>query len=530
MSQHLQFKLATEPAEFEGIHRLNYCSFVEEIPQHPPNTARLLVDRFHDENTYAVCLDGGEVVGMIAGRCQRPFSLDQKLSELDRLLPPHCKVVEVRLLAVVPRWRKQVVFARLAGVLASEFRARGCDLAVISGTLRQARLYRHLGFRPFGPQVGSPEARYQPMVLTLDDYADHVAHLEALDALAPVSLLPGPVAVADAVATALAQAPMSHRSGAFTALHGRVRERLLSLTGAAHAVLLSGSGTLANDAVAAQLSARGGRGLVLVNGEFGERLADHAARWRLDNEVLRVDWGLAFGAGAVARAFDRVAPAWVWAVACETSTGVRNDVDALRALCRRGRADLCLDAVSAVGLAPLDLSGVRLATTVSSKALGAYPGLAVVFHDGHLAPAGRLPRSIDLAGYVAAGGIPYTLPTNLVAALDAALDIDWPARWQAVAAAHALLEPALRAQGFAVVAPPAAAMAGILTLALPAACPAARLCQRMARRGYLLAHGSDYLRRRNWVQICLMGQWEARALEVLPRLLAAQAKAALQAD
>ncbi|HRE06968.1 MAG TPA: hypothetical protein PKX00_15250 [Opitutaceae bacterium] len=31
----LHFKLATEAWEFEAIHRLNYRTFVEEIPQHP---------------------------------------------------------------------------------------------------------------------------------------------------------------------------------------------------------------------------------------------------------------------------------------------------------------------------------------------------------------------------------------------------------------------------------------------------------------------------------------------------------------
>lgn len=154
MTATLRFKLADEPAEFEAIHRLNNRTFVEEIPQHPPNDAKRLVDRFHAENTYAICLDGGELVGMVAGRCARPFSLDQKLPDLDRHLPLHRKVVEVRLLAVDRRYRKQSVFARLAGVLATHFRAQGCDLAIISGTVRELALYRHLGFQPFGPLVG----------------------------------------------------------------------------------------------------------------------------------------------------------------------------------------------------------------------------------------------------------------------------------------------------------------------------------------------------------------------------------------
>jgi len=119
MSQSLHFKLADDVAELESIHRLNYRTFVEEIPQHPPNDAKRLIDRFHAENTYAICLDGHVVVGMIAGRCARPFSLDQKLPNLEQYLPAHTKVVEVRLLAVDHQYRKRTVFARLAGVLAN---------------------------------------------------------------------------------------------------------------------------------------------------------------------------------------------------------------------------------------------------------------------------------------------------------------------------------------------------------------------------------------------------------------------------
>src|SRR5207244_4016135 len=78
--------------------------------------------------------------------------------------------VEVRLLAVPPRHRKQAVFVRLAGLLAVHFRQQGCDLALISGTTREIRLYRHLGFVPFGPLVGSEQAPYQPMVLTLESF------------------------------------------------------------------------------------------------------------------------------------------------------------------------------------------------------------------------------------------------------------------------------------------------------------------------------------------------------------------------
>ena len=68
------FKVAAEDWEFEQIHRLNYQTFVEEMPQHEPSSAQRLVDKFHAENTYLICLEGKKLVGMMAVRGRRPFS------------------------------------------------------------------------------------------------------------------------------------------------------------------------------------------------------------------------------------------------------------------------------------------------------------------------------------------------------------------------------------------------------------------------------------------------------------------------
>ncbi|RQP21393.1 GNAT family N-acetyltransferase [Piscinibacter terrae] len=525
MNGSLRFKVADTPAEFEAIHRLNYRTFVEEIPQHPPNEARRLVDRFHAENTYAVCMDGDALVGMIAGRCNRPFSLDQKLADIDAFLPPHRKIVEVRLLAVDRPYRKREVFARLAGVLATCFRSQGCDVAIISGTLRETRLYQHLGFRPFGPLVGQAPAQFQPMVLTLDDYAGHVAHLEAMGGRRETCLMPGPVAVRAAVSEAFARAPISHRSAEFKGMLGRVRGRLQALSGAHDALVMPGSGTLANDAIGAQLATQGRPGVVLSNGEFGDRLIEHARRWRLPLHVLRAGWGQGFDAVQLQALMARARPSWVWMVACETSTGVRNDLGPVRALCREHGADLCVDAVSALGLQAIDLSGVRFASAVSGKALGAYPGLAIVCHDGRLADVGSVPRCLDLAMCRDTGGVPFTQSSNLVAALDAAMDLDWPPRWREVAAADRLLRDELRRRGFSLVAREGMAMPGVITVALGPQIPAARLARRMERSGYRIAHQSEYLIRRNWVQLCLMGEWDPHAVEILPDVFATNARA-----
>jgi hypothetical protein len=164
------FKVASEPSEFEQIHRLNYQTFVEEIPQHPASPSRWLIDKFHAENTYVIASGPTGLAGMIAVRDQRPFSLDAKIEQLDSYLPPHAALVEVRLLAIAPQNRRRGVLGGLLLALDELCQRRGYDLAVMSGTVRQLKLYRSLRWVPFGPRVGTSEAPFQPMYLTLADY------------------------------------------------------------------------------------------------------------------------------------------------------------------------------------------------------------------------------------------------------------------------------------------------------------------------------------------------------------------------
>src|SRR5262245_59357048 len=129
MPRPLRYKIADTQTEYEAIHRLNHRTFAEEIPQHERRADERLVDRFHPEHTYAVCLDGTRLVGMLAGRAARPFSLDGKLGNLDRYLPPGRRPVEIRLLAVEPEYRHGAVPVRLIQMITDHFRRQGCDLA-----------------------------------------------------------------------------------------------------------------------------------------------------------------------------------------------------------------------------------------------------------------------------------------------------------------------------------------------------------------------------------------------------------------
>jgi len=50
----LNFKIADQEWEFNEIHKLNYETFVEEIPQHKANSEKYLVDKFHEENNLSL--------------------------------------------------------------------------------------------------------------------------------------------------------------------------------------------------------------------------------------------------------------------------------------------------------------------------------------------------------------------------------------------------------------------------------------------------------------------------------------------
>ncbi|HXT39574.1 MAG TPA: GNAT family N-acetyltransferase [Candidatus Angelobacter sp.] len=519
----LKFKIAVDETEFEQIFRLNYKTFVEEIPQHAPNPEHRLVDRFHHENTYLIALDEDQLVGMMAVRDKRPFSLDEKLGNIDRYLPPGRKICEVRLLAVLASHRNGMVFQGLLKLLLDYGLSQHYNLAVISGTVRQQKLYKHLGFVPFGPLVGSQDAQYQPMYLTLEEFVEVATPLlnvpsTADRALNPASFLPGPVSIRPEIRAALDKLPVSHRCTSFKEDFALTRTLLCQLVRARRVEILLGSGTLANDVVAAQLSLDRAPGIVLSNGEFGNRLLDHAERFELPFAALEYEWGGVFDREQIRQFLDRHPDArWLWASACETSTGVLNDLEMLKELCAPRDVKLCLDCISLVGTVPVDLNEVYLASCVSGKGLGAFPGLSMVFYHHEIAPQpDKLPRYLDLGFYAGQDGIPFTQSSNLLAALQTALKrYDSQQPFAEIVELSNWLRPKLRELGFRILAPNTHASPAVITLVLPGETSAQKLGDRLQAAGFLLSYQSDYLRNRNWVQICLMGDCSRQSLVAL---------------
>jgi aspartate aminotransferase-like enzyme/GNAT superfamily N-acetyltransferase len=519
------FKEADTAAEHAQIHKLNHRIFCEEIRQHSTTPDSLLVDRFHERNRYFIAKLEEQLVGMVSVHGGPEFSISSRLTDstiLQQLAAP----IEVRLLAVAPEYRNRAVIAGLLHQVSQYAQRFGYSDLLISAISERLSMYRKLGFEPMGSAVQQGAATFVPMRLSLNNapakfrrrdqlYKTHWCRGHA------ISLLPGPVEIAPSVAQALRNPPVSHRALAFLSLYERVRARLSTMMAGMETVILSGGGTLANDAVAANLRAAFGpaRGIVLSNGEFGERIVRQAERAGLTYRVARSGWGEPWDWDAIDRELAD-SPAWVWAVHLETSTGVLNDLPRLLRLAQRLCVPVAADCVSSLGAVdPHAGFDLFLASGVSGKALGAFAGLSFVFvssqaHD--LLQGKALCPSFDLLAATQVTGPVSTVPTPLVAALAAALELHFstPEACSARYAHHFALgqwtREQLRRVGLKVLCNTENAAPTITTLAKPSGFAGACL-----RHGFRIAHESDYLRARNWGQIATMGELTREMLDPL---------------
>lgn len=514
----IQFKEADTEEEFAQIHRLNHRIFSEEIGQHAVSPDGQLVDRFHTLNRYFLAKINGELAGMVSVHEGPEFSIAGRLSN-SAILRSLRSPLEVRLLAVAPEYRSSAVLAGLLlQVHAYALRLGYSDL-LISGIVEREPMYRKMGFRPMGPAVQDGAASFIPMRLSLDEAPPeftwraqlHTSHWRRQHS---ISLLPGPVEIADSVTRAFHRPAISHRDREFVNLYDETRARLSCIMGDLETVILGGSGTLANDVIAANLHACFGtqRGLVLTNGEFGERLVRQAQRAGLIFNTLQFKWGHPWDFAAIEQelAYD---PAFVWAVHLETSTGVLNDLPRLLNAAHRCGVPVAADCVSSLGVAdPHDAVPGRLflASGVSGKALGSYAGLSLIFvspdarrlvHDERLCPTFDLEAAVQTAGPVS------TVSTPLVCALAEALLLhyatpaDSAARYQHHRELGHWTRQQIRRAGLVPLAAEHDSAPTITTFPLPyASFP--RQCKRA---GFRIAHESDYLLTRQWGQIATMG-------------------------
>lgn len=265
---------------------------------------------------------------------------------------------------------------------------------------------------------------------------------------------PGPSNAYPEATLALGHPLLGHLDPAFLERLDATCAGLRTLWGTENArtLPLSGTGSAGMEAAFVNTVAEGDVVVVAVNGLFGERMCDVAAR--CGAEVIRVDheWGHPIDPERVAAAHP--APKVIAAVHAETSTGALSDIAALGAL--KGDALLLVDAVTSIGGMEMraDEWGIDIAYAGTQKCLGVAPGLApFTISDRAFERRIPTPRSwyLDLGmlgGYVgeATGGRTYhhTAPVAMVASLEAGIDRILAEGMDAVEARHRAAGQALQ--------------------------------------------------------------------------------------
>ncbi|NIA68834.1 alanine--glyoxylate aminotransferase family protein [Pelagibius litoralis] len=195
---------------------------------------------------------------------------------------------------------------------------------------------------------------------------------------------PGPVNVAENLRVAISKEDICHREADFDALLASIEQKLLSLfqirrRGRYRAVVITGSGTAANEAMLSSVVGKG-RILILSNGEFGERLHKTSLIHNDRTHLIEVPWGEPFNLLEVEAYLMRHKIDVVAMVHHETCSGMLNPLAQVGAMAKAQGAIFVVDGVSSVGAEMVDLEACNIAfcSSSSSKAIGSYPGLSFV--------------------------------------------------------------------------------------------------------------------------------------------------------
>ena len=248
-----------------------------------------------------------------------------------------------------------------------------------------------------------------------------------------ILLTPGPLTTSVATKEAMLR-DWGSRDTEFIAMTARIRARLTAMadSAATHVcVPVQGSGTFAVEAAIGTLVPRDGRVLVLVNGDYGRRIARICQYLGRAFVVLETEEDVAPAAEQVAAALETdPGLSHVAAVHCETTSGILNPIGEIAAAVGRGGQRLIVDAMSTFGAIPLDLGDTPYEAVVSSanKCLEGVPGAAFAIIEAKALAAAEgnaNSLSLDLFDQWRAlegnGQWRFTPPTHVLAALDQAL-------------------------------------------------------------------------------------------------------------
>ncbi len=250
----------------------------------------------------------------------------------------------------------------------------------------------------------------------------------------PLLLTPGPLTTSASVKQAMVH-DWGSRDQGFIAINKMVLEKIVELAGAqgTHVTVpVQGSGTFAVEAMITSFVPKTGKLLVVINGAYGQRakkiaeIAGRAVATYETPEDTPPDL-----AKLEAMLVADPAITHVFAVHCETTSGILNPISDLAALVKKQSRRLLVDSMSAFGAIEIDARSVHYDALAASsnKCLEGVPGLGfVVCRSSALAECKGNATTLVLdlhdqaEGFAKTGQYRFTPPIHVIVALGKAIE------------------------------------------------------------------------------------------------------------
>jgi len=196
---------------------------------------------------------------------------------------------------------------------------------------------------------------------------------------------PGPLTTSITIKEAMLR-DLGSRDSEFIEKVNFIRNSLLQVAGVSkeagyESIIIQGSGTFGIESVISSCIPSGGHLLILINGVYGERIAEMAKIHQIQHTCLRFfedevpDLELIQKTLSENREISHVAT-----IHCETTTGIINPIEEIGQICAKYQKKYIVDAMSSFGAYNIDFARCNIDFLISSsnKCIEGVPGFSFV--------------------------------------------------------------------------------------------------------------------------------------------------------
>src|SRR5687768_9433628 len=197
---------------------------------------------------------------------------------------------------------------------------------------------------------------------------------------------PGPSNVAPTVLQAMSAPLLGHLDPVFVKMMDEIKQMLREVFQTKNEMTfpVSGTGSAGMEFCFVNLIEPGDEVVIGINGVFGGRMADVAARCGAKVTKVEAPWGRIIEPGQIAEALKNCRPKVVAIVHAETSTGALTPVEEISRLSHDAGAMFLLDTVTSLAGCPVRIDDWQVDAVYSGtqKCLSCPPGLSPVCLSG----------------------------------------------------------------------------------------------------------------------------------------------------